>query len=91
MQRKIIIDEADTILITLSRHGKLSLFGLREKSRLSNQTIYNNVKRLRDMGLIREELEEAFPRRRLITLTETGAKIAKLLDEVNALLPGREP
>ena len=29
------------------------------------------------MGLIQEELEETFPRRRLISLTEKGKKVAE--------------
>jgi DNA-binding MarR family transcriptional regulator len=82
MQRKIIIDEAGVLMITLLKYGRLSLLELREKSDLSNQTVYNNVKRLLEMGLIQEELEETFPRRRLISLTEKGRKVAEKLEEI---------
>lgn len=34
------------------------------------------------MGLIQEELEQEFPRRRLISLTEKGRKVAELLKEI---------
>jgi len=86
MQRKIIIDEAGVLMITLLKYGRLSLLELREKSDLSNQTVYNNVKRLLEMGLIQEELEETFPRRRLISLTEKGRKVAEKLEEIEELL-----
>jgi DNA-binding MarR family transcriptional regulator len=86
MQRKIIIDEAGVLMITLLKYGRLSLLELREKSDLSNQTVYNNVKRLLEMGLIQEELEETFPRRRLISLTEKGRKVAEKLEEIERLL-----
>jgi DNA-binding MarR family transcriptional regulator len=82
MQRKIIVDEAGVLMITLLKYGRLSLLELREKSDLSNQTVYNNVKRLLEMGLIQEELEETFPRRRLISLTEKGKKVAEKLEEI---------
>ena len=86
MQRKIIVDEASVLLITLLKYGRLSLLELREKSNLSNQTVYNNARRLKEMGLIQEELEEEFPRRRLISLTEKGKKVAEKLEEIERLL-----
>lgn len=86
MQRKIIVDEAGVLLITLLKHDRLSLNELREKSELSNQTVYNNAKRLVEMGLIQEELEKEFPRRRLISLTEKGRKVAEKLEEIERVL-----
>lgn len=86
MQRKIIIDEAGVLMITLLKSGKLSLLELRDKSDLSNQTVYNNVKRLLEMGLIQEELEREFPRRRLISLTDKGRSVAKKLEEIESLV-----
>ncbi|MCX7914373.1 MAG: winged helix-turn-helix transcriptional regulator [Thermodesulfovibrionales bacterium] len=86
MQRKIIVDEAGVLLITLLKYGKLSLLELREKSELSNQTVYNNARRLKEMGLIQEELENEFPRRRLISLTEKGRKVAEKLEEIEGML-----
>lgn len=86
MQRKIIIDEAGVLLITLLKYGKLSLNELREKSELSNQTVYNNARRLKEMELIQEELEQEFPRRRLISLTEKGRKVAEKLEEIEKIL-----
>jgi len=86
MQRKIIIDEAGVLMITLLKYGRLSLLELREKSDLSNQTVYNNVKRLLEMGLIQEELEQEFPRRRLISLTEKGKRVAEKLEEIEGEL-----
>ncbi|MCS7373830.1 MAG: winged helix-turn-helix transcriptional regulator, partial [archaeon GB-1845-036] len=47
---------------------------------------YNALKILHDNGLIAEEREEDFPRRRLISLTEKGRKIAKLLVEIEKIL-----
>lgn len=86
MQRKIIVDEAGVLLITLLKHGRLSLNELREKSDLSNQTVYNNARRLKEMNLIQEELEESFPRRRFISLTEKGRKVAEKLEEIERIL-----
>ncbi|MEM4213931.1 MAG: winged helix-turn-helix transcriptional regulator [Candidatus Methanomethylicaceae archaeon] len=86
MQRKIIVDEAGVLLITLLKYGKLSLLELREKSDLSNQTVYNNARRLKELGLIQEELEKEFPRRRLISLTEKGRKVAEKLEEIEIII-----
>jgi len=38
------------------------------------------------MGLIQEEFEETFPRRRLISLTEKGKKVAEKLEEIENMI-----
>jgi predicted transcriptional regulator len=38
------------------------------------------------MGLIKEELEEEFPWRRVIKLTDKGVSVAEKLEEIQALL-----
>jgi DNA-binding MarR family transcriptional regulator len=43
---------------------------------------------LRDAGLIQEELEETFPRRRLISLTKKERKVVEKLEENEKELEG---
>ena len=74
------------ILVTLLITGPLSFSELANKVGSSNVTIYNALKRLKKVDLIAEEREEDFPRRRLISLTEKGRKIAKLLVEIEKIL-----
>lgn len=52
----------------------------------SQQAIYNALRKLKDAGLIQEELETDFPRRRLISLTEKGRKVAEKLEEIEKML-----
>ncbi len=48
----------------------------------SQQAVYNALRKLKDAGLIEEELEQEFPRRRLISLTGKGRKVAEKLEEI---------
>ncbi|MEM3390548.1 MAG: winged helix-turn-helix domain-containing protein [Nitrososphaerota archaeon] len=52
----------------------------------SQQAVYNALRKLKDAGLIQEELEKEFPRRRLISLTDKGRKVAEKLEEIERLL-----
>lgn len=52
----------------------------------SQQAVYNALRKLKDAGLIQEELEQEFPRRRLISLTEKGRKVDEKLEEIEEVL-----
>ena len=54
----------------------------------SQDALYNALKILYDNGLIAEEREEDFPRRRLISLTDKGMKVAELLIQLEKILDG---
>jgi len=69
-------------LIILLKEGPLPLTALASRIDCSLMTLYNAIEKLLKAGLIVEEREEAFPRRRIFRLTEKGQKIAKKLLEV---------
>jgi len=70
------------ILVYLYKEGDFAVSEIIRKVGSSQQAIYNALRKLRDAGLIQEELEETFPRRRLISLTEKGRKVAEKLEEI---------
>ena len=52
----------------------------------SNVAIYNATEILKKAGLVHDEYEEHFPRRRLVSLTPLGRKVAEKLAEIEAIL-----
>ena len=71
------------ILVALLRTGAVpSQDLLQEASIGSASTIVRAVERLFRMGLVNDEKEKHFPRRRMVSLTMLGKKTALLLSEV---------
>lgn len=80
---------APRVLVLLLEEKKpLTISNLRRKITSSQDALYNALKLLHEYGLIKEEREENFPRRRLISLTDQGRKIAELLVEIEKVLEG---
>ncbi len=80
---------APRILVLLFRKKEpLTISALRRMINSSQDALYNALKLLHDNGLIVEEREEDFPRRRLISLTGKGWKVAELLVEIEKVLVG---
>jgi len=80
---------APRILVLLFRKKEpLTISALRRMINSSQDALYNALKLLYDNGLIAEEREEDFPRRRLISLTDRGRKVAELLVEIERILGG---
>jgi len=74
------------IMLFLNKKGAVTLTDIKGGVNCSLSAIYNALRKLRDAGLIQEELEETFPRRRLISLTEKGRKVAEKLEEIEKSL-----
>lgn len=68
-----------TILLTVFRSGKVTMSELAKKTKFSTITVLNHVNAMMAAGLLEEEREEVFPRRRLIKPSQEGARIASLL------------
>jgi len=82
-----LFDPRAEILARLTE-GEKHVERLIEETNLSSGTIDKSLRTLEEEGLIETKQEERFPRRRNISLTEKGAKIAHHLDEVRKILEG---
>ncbi len=71
--------------------GSLPLIELKKQVNCSGTALYSAIEDLMKLGLIKEEREDAFPRRRILTLTDKGRKIANALaqieEELRKLIP----
>lgn len=68
------------ILLTVYRSEKLTMTELYAKTKFSTITILNHVNGLIQAGILEEEREGTFPKRRLIKVSKEGARIASLLN-----------
>ncbi|MEM3390464.1 MAG: winged helix DNA-binding protein [Thermoproteota archaeon] len=82
------LEQTDSIRIFLflSKKGATTLTEIKDNVNYSLSAIYNALRKLKDAGLIQEELEKEFPRRRLISLTDKGRKVAEKLEEIEKVL-----
>jgi len=74
------------VLLVLAREDKIPVSIIVERAKSSPNAVYNALRKLIQSGLISEEREEDFPRRRLISLTDRGRKVAELLVEIEKVL-----
>ncbi len=82
--KRLILTEADLIIIALSSGGK-KISELRPITGLSLSSIYNNVRKLLEAKLIYEE-KKGNPPIRMLRLTEKGKKLSeKLIDLEKAI------
>jgi len=73
-------------LVFLYQKGSLPISHIRWQIKGGQRTIYGIIHRLKEMDLIKEELEEEFPWRRVIKLTDKGVSVAEKLEEIQALM-----
>lgn len=74
------------VLVYLLKSKSSTVSDILNKGNFSQTSLYNALRKLKDAGLIQEELEQEFPRRRLISLTEKGRKVAEKLEEIEGIL-----
>lgn len=79
---------ATTILLTVYRSGKLTMSELYEKTKFSTITILNHVNALIKAGLLEEEREGTFPKRRVIKVNNEGERVASLLNLADSFAIG---
>jgi DNA-binding MarR family transcriptional regulator len=77
-----ITEVEQRILKALMTKDKMLARELVEKSRASTSVLNPSLKHLEELGLVKEEREEDFPRRRFIMLTDKGRKVGELLYEI---------
>jgi len=70
------------VLVALNSSGAIPVSEAIRKVGVSQQAVYNALRKLKDAGLIEERMENEFPRRRLISLTEKGKVVAGKLEEI---------
>jgi len=73
-------------LVFLYRKGSVPISHIRWQIKGGQRTIYGIISRLKEINLVKEELEEEFPWRRVIKLTEKGMLVAEKLEEIQAVL-----
>jgi len=78
--------DATTILMLLFERGPLTVTSIMEEGGINRTTFYATLSVLLKAGLVVEDREEVFPRRRIIKLTERGRKVAELLIKVRDIL-----
>jgi DNA-binding MarR family transcriptional regulator len=74
------------IILHLYKEEKASRTDLRKNIDASIAAIYNALPKLRNLGLIEETKEEAFPFTVVVTLTKKGKKVASHLSEIEKIL-----
>jgi len=73
-------------MLALNKTTELTLTDLKNKVNCSLSALYTALGKLKVAGLIQEDLEDTFPRRRLISLTGKGKKVAEKLEEIERIL-----
>lgn len=66
--------------------GDTPIMDLPKKAGLGGGAVYNAVRWLNDRGLVVEQKEGSFPRRRMIKQTEKGREVANLLKQADKIL-----
>lgn len=74
------------VLVYLLKNDGSTVSDILNKGDFSQTSLYNALRKLKDAGLIEEKLEETFPRRRLISLTDKGRSVAEKLEEIERVL-----
>ncbi|MGB9729615.1 MAG: helix-turn-helix domain-containing protein [Thermoprotei archaeon] len=77
---------ATTILILLFERGPLTVTGIMEEGNINRTTFYSTLSALLRSGLVVEDREVVFPRRRIIRLTERGRRVAEFLVKIRDVL-----
>lgn len=85
---RLLLTEADIILLAL-RDGDKKISEIRPSTGLSLSSVYNNVRKLLEAGLISER-RIGNPSIRMLSLTERGRRLAEVLFLLRSSLRGRE-
>jgi DNA-binding MarR family transcriptional regulator len=80
MVEKLPKEVATTVLLAVYRAGRMTMSEIQQKTKFSTITVLNHVNALITAGLLVEEREGVFPKRRLIKTTMAGMRVASLLN-----------
>lgn len=70
------------VLLTLLKEGPIPIMSLPKSAKLGGGAVYNSVRWLTEKGLATDHREKDPPRRRMIGLSERGARVAALLGKI---------
>jgi DNA-binding MarR family transcriptional regulator len=76
------LTEFESKVLLALRDRPLPIMSLPKSSGMSGSAVYNAVRELLKKELVSEEREKGLPRRRFIRLTESGRKLAGLLNQI---------
>ncbi|AAY79889.1 helix-turn-helix domain-containing protein [Sulfolobus acidocaldarius] len=74
------------ILKALLKKDKMTARELVDASHSSTSVLNPSLEHLIKLGLVNEEREHSFPRRRFVILTESGKEVAQLLVEIERIV-----
>jgi DNA-binding MarR family transcriptional regulator len=74
------------ILLALLASSETPIMALPKKAGLGSNAVYNSIRWLTERHLVHETREEELPRRRFISLSDDGRKIAELLKSIEEML-----
>jgi DNA-binding MarR family transcriptional regulator len=77
---KLPKEVATTVLLAVYRVGNMTMSEIQQQTKFSTITVLNHVNALIKSGLLVEERENVFPKRRIIKTTIEGTRIASLLN-----------
>ncbi len=75
------------ILLTLEKEGELNFQSFINVYSVSTNTMYRTLDALKEMKLVNTKLDNArYPPQNMISLSDKGKKVAKLLKEIEGVL-----
>lgn len=80
MVEKLPKEVTTTVLLAVHRAGRMTMSEIQQKTKFSTITVLNHVNALVAAGLLAEEKEGVFPKRRVIKATAEGTRVASLLN-----------
>ncbi|WP_338604881.1 winged helix-turn-helix domain-containing protein (plasmid) [Sulfolobus tengchongensis] len=84
-KRKVLTEIQERVLLVLSDEF-LTVTQVIELTKANSSAVLKAINELKEMGLIEEEREKEFPRRRFVKLTDRGKIVAQHLKEIDKIL-----
>jgi DNA-binding PadR family transcriptional regulator len=75
------------VLVFLLNSGETNFQGIVDELPLTGRTLYGVLDKLKELGLIKTRIDKStYPSRNMISLSDRGKKVAKLLKEIEGIL-----
>ncbi|WP_016731967.1 winged helix DNA-binding protein [Saccharolobus islandicus] len=86
MRQREFLNPEQKILIALSDSQGMSVREIIERTKLGSKTVVDAVNYLVEIGLVKEEQQQEFPRKKIIRLTDKGKEISEYLKKIYGIL-----
>ncbi|BDB97472.1 MarR family winged helix-turn-helix transcriptional regulator [Saccharolobus caldissimus] len=86
MRQREFLNPEQKILIALSDSQGMSVREIIERTKLGSKTVVDAVNYLVEIGLVKEEQQQEFPRKKIIRLTDKGKEISEYLKKIYDIL-----